>query len=213
MAVSAARRRLPAETQATRLGGGVSMTRGPAAPPSTPRYRPCLSVVASCPARWRHRCPPKPTNLDPFQPFNRIETKKMTNADQERWSKVKERLRAEVGEDVYSSWFARMDLEADRRRNRAPVGADALPQELDPVALHRTRAGLLAGGRDRRATHRGDRALGGDRARAAVKPRPETDSRRRSAPRQRQRRGRTGRCVPAMPPGTTRSAARRSIRG
>jgi chromosomal replication initiator protein len=36
----------------------------------------------------------------------------MANADQESWSRVKERLRTEVGEDVYSSWFARMDLEA-----------------------------------------------------------------------------------------------------
>ena len=36
----------------------------------------------------------------------------MSNADQENWSRVKERLRAEVGDDVYSSWFARMDLEA-----------------------------------------------------------------------------------------------------
>jgi chromosomal replication initiator protein len=29
----------------------------------------------------------------------------------ELWSRVKERLRAEVGEDVFTSWFARMDLE------------------------------------------------------------------------------------------------------
>jgi chromosomal replication initiator protein len=36
----------------------------------------------------------------------------MSNADQESWAKVKERLRADVGDDVYSSWFARMDLEA-----------------------------------------------------------------------------------------------------
>ena len=36
----------------------------------------------------------------------------MTNADQESWSRVRGRLRAEVGDDVYSSWFARMDLEA-----------------------------------------------------------------------------------------------------
>ncbi len=35
----------------------------------------------------------------------------MSNADQDGWSRVKERLRAEVGDDVYSSWFARMDLE------------------------------------------------------------------------------------------------------
>ena len=36
----------------------------------------------------------------------------MSNGEQESWSRVKERLRAEVGDDVYSSWFARMDLEA-----------------------------------------------------------------------------------------------------
>ncbi len=36
----------------------------------------------------------------------------MTNADQESWVRVKARLRAEVGDDVFSSWFARMDLEA-----------------------------------------------------------------------------------------------------
>ena len=34
------------------------------------------------------------------------------DGDQESWSRVKGRLRAEVGDDVYSSWFARMDLEA-----------------------------------------------------------------------------------------------------
>jgi chromosomal replication initiator protein len=36
----------------------------------------------------------------------------MSNADQEGWSRVKGRLRAEVGDDVYTSWFTRMDLEA-----------------------------------------------------------------------------------------------------
>ena len=36
----------------------------------------------------------------------------MSNADQESWSKVQQRLKAEVGDDIYSSWFARMDLEA-----------------------------------------------------------------------------------------------------
>jgi chromosomal replication initiator protein len=40
------------------------------------------------------------------------EKKKMPNADQESWLRVKERLRAEVGDDVYTSWFARMELEA-----------------------------------------------------------------------------------------------------
>jgi chromosomal replication initiator protein len=36
----------------------------------------------------------------------------MSNAAQEQWSRVKGRLRSSVGEDVYSSWFARMDLES-----------------------------------------------------------------------------------------------------
>ncbi|MBV9346777.1 MAG: chromosomal replication initiator protein DnaA [Pseudolabrys sp.] len=36
----------------------------------------------------------------------------MTSPDQDRWSRVKNRLRAEVGEDVFTSWFARMELEA-----------------------------------------------------------------------------------------------------
>jgi chromosomal replication initiator protein len=35
----------------------------------------------------------------------------MTSTDQERWTRVKDRLRAEVGDDVYSSWFARMELD------------------------------------------------------------------------------------------------------
>jgi chromosomal replication initiator protein len=35
----------------------------------------------------------------------------MSNDDNDSWSRVKARLRAEVGDDVFSSWFARMDLE------------------------------------------------------------------------------------------------------
>src|SRR5947208_202499 len=35
----------------------------------------------------------------------------MTNMEQDRWTRVKGRLRSSVGEDVYTSWFARMDLE------------------------------------------------------------------------------------------------------
>jgi chromosomal replication initiator protein len=36
----------------------------------------------------------------------------MTSADQQTWTRVRERLRAEVGDDVYLSWFARMELES-----------------------------------------------------------------------------------------------------
>ncbi len=35
----------------------------------------------------------------------------MTSTDQERWRRVKERLRTELGDDVFSSWFGRMELE------------------------------------------------------------------------------------------------------
>ncbi len=36
----------------------------------------------------------------------------MTGTDQERWQRIKSRLRTELGDDVFMSWFARMDLEA-----------------------------------------------------------------------------------------------------
>src|SRR3979411_3538735 len=36
----------------------------------------------------------------------------MTNTEQDRWSTVKGRRRPSGGEDVYTSWFARMDLES-----------------------------------------------------------------------------------------------------
>ncbi|MEZ5787670.1 MAG: chromosomal replication initiator protein DnaA [Xanthobacteraceae bacterium] len=35
----------------------------------------------------------------------------MSESDQDQWSRVRARLRAEVGEDIFSSWFARMDFE------------------------------------------------------------------------------------------------------
>jgi chromosomal replication initiator protein len=36
----------------------------------------------------------------------------MTSTDQQQWQKVRERLRAQLGEDIFSSWFARMELES-----------------------------------------------------------------------------------------------------
>ncbi len=64
------------------------------------------SVTARSDARSRL---PSPTDARPDT--NAKETTKMTQIDQERWSRVKGRLRAEVGEDIFSSWFARMELE------------------------------------------------------------------------------------------------------
>ncbi len=46
----------------------------------------------------------------------------MTSTDQERWQRVKEQLRKQLGEDVFSSWFGRMELEAvDRGAVRLSV--------------------------------------------------------------------------------------------
>src|SRR5260370_4900018 len=36
----------------------------------------------------------------------------MKSTDQERWRRVKDQLRIELGEDVFSSWFGRMELDA-----------------------------------------------------------------------------------------------------
>ena len=71
----------------------------------------------------------------------------MMNTESGRWSRVKGRLKAEVGDDIFSSWFARMDLEAVENETVTAFGADAISQELDPVALQRSRAALLAGRR------------------------------------------------------------------
>src|SRR5262249_57913918 len=38
-------------------------------------------------------------------------TTEMTSTVLEQWSRVKQRLRAEVGDDIFSSWFARMELD------------------------------------------------------------------------------------------------------
>jgi len=46
----------------------------------------------------------------------------MMNTDQERWQRVKDQLRKQLGEDVFSSWFGRMELEAvDRGAVRLSV--------------------------------------------------------------------------------------------
>src|SRR5512144_1915506 len=47
----------------------------------------------------------------PYSSKKSFRTMTNTNTEQDRWSRVKGRLRSNVGEDVYTSWFARMDLE------------------------------------------------------------------------------------------------------
>src|ERR1700730_17572853 len=36
----------------------------------------------------------------------------MTSSDRERWQRVKDQLRKQLGEDVFTSWFGRMELDA-----------------------------------------------------------------------------------------------------
>ncbi len=105
----------------------------------------------------------------------------MTSTNQELWTRVKGRLRAEVGEDIYTSWFARMDLEGiDAETVRMSVPTRFL-QELDSIALCRTRARLLAGRAGEGRAHRTDRALGGaasagrEGARSQLPPRETRD--------------------------------------
>src|SRR6266498_5103115 len=53
---------------------------------------------------------PLPGTL-PAPPTPLRKTLEMASTDLEQWSRVKQRLRAEVGDDIFSSWFARMDLD------------------------------------------------------------------------------------------------------
>jgi chromosomal replication initiator protein len=44
-------------------------------------------------------------------PFPAKKQNDMASTDQERWQRFKNRLRSELGEDVFTSWFARMELD------------------------------------------------------------------------------------------------------
>ncbi len=46
------------------------------------------------------------------RPIEPAESRSMTAPDQERWLRVKQRLRAQVGEEVFKSWFAAMEHDA-----------------------------------------------------------------------------------------------------
>src|SRR5258708_12444437 len=43
---------------------------------------------------------------------NQTETRQMNNSDQDLWNRVRGRLKSNVGDDIFNSWFARMELEA-----------------------------------------------------------------------------------------------------
>ena len=73
--------------------------------------------------------------------------------------RVKKRLQAELGDAIYTSWFARMELREPGPRHRPHQRAHPVPQELDPVPLQRAAADLLAVGAADRAAHRPFRAI------------------------------------------------------
>ena len=138
----------------------------------------------------------------------------MTSPDQERWLRVKEKLRAEVGEDIFQSWFARMDLErieVNTAHLSVPTrflkswiqshytdrvlacwqGENADIQKIDVSRAqrrdpHRAAQGQAARDRSSPIAIRGS---GGSTSASFAPP------------------------TPRSPPDTTRSAARRSIRG
>ena len=76
----------------------------------------------------------------------------MTSTDQERWSRVKGRLQSRSRRRHFLELVRAHGPRGGRERDRPAVGADALPEELDPVALQRPRAELLAGRRRQRCS-------------------------------------------------------------
>ena len=83
-------------------------------------------------------------------------------AERKRGSRVKRRLRAELGEDIFASWFGRLELDTPGRWLRLCRRADAFSKELDRVPLHRSHAGALPhGSRRPRARHDRRRSAGG----------------------------------------------------
>jgi ATPase involved in DNA replication initiation len=136
----------------------------------------------------------------------------MTNTEQDRWSRVKGRLRTSVGEDVYTSWFARMDLEGVQDESvRLSVPTRFLKSWIQAHYADRV---LTCWQAEMPEVHRIDLTV-----RTAMRcPAPPRKPQHRltnagsSAPMAARRRS----CAPPQPrrcpPTTTRSAARRSIR-
>src|ERR1700722_17664413 len=55
---------------------------------------------------------PSPASLGRAHISDKKEQHTISITDQQRWQKVKEQLRHQLGEDVFTSWFGRMELEA-----------------------------------------------------------------------------------------------------
>ena len=133
--------------------------------------------------------------------------------EQDRWSRVKGRLRSTVGEDVYSSWFARMDLESVQDESvHLSVPTRFLKSWIQAHYAERVLACWQAEMPDSapRSTSPCARAM------RCAAPAKEAPAGRSAAPRADRRPAQRTNCAPLRPrrcpPTTTRSAARRSIR-
>ena len=136
----------------------------------------------------------------------------MTNMEQDRWSRVKGRLRSSVGEDVYTSWFARMDLESVQQES---VHLSVPTRFLKSwIQAHYAERVLTCWQAEMPEVHRIDLTVRtAMRCAAPAKEAPRRSMRAApsgpmAVPRPNCARPRSRRCRPAM----TRSAARRSIR-
>ena len=137
----------------------------------------------------------------------------MTSPDQERWLRVKEQLRAEVGEDIFQSWFARMDLERIEVEHRASsVPTRFLKSWIQSHYTDRVLACWQGENSDIQKIEVTVRSAMIRTVPPKIKPPAVTE------PRRDPRIGRPtsasfARSMRRFPPDTTRSAARRSIRG
>ena len=96
----------------------------------------------------------------------------MAGIEQEHWARVRIRLRAEVGDDIYTSWFARMDLEGiEGETVKLSVPTRFLKSWIGSHYAEKVMS-LLAGGTAGDFPHRDHRALGGHPPVAAQRPRP-----------------------------------------
>ena len=138
-------RRLPAETQLARTSMscrfGPKGLRGPKSPPPTSSTE-CRCVPFPARRRLNRRQAEPPASVSTNQ--SKREQKNVQRGSGE----------LVTGQGTPAGGSRRRRLfelvcahgpGGDRGRHGAPVGADPLPQELDPVALRRTGAGLLAG--------------------------------------------------------------------
>ena len=105
-------------------------------------------------------------------------TNAVTTSDEPRGQKVRAMLRAQLGDDIFTSWFHTLEFESFEGRHGEGLGPGQVPQNLDPVALLRRSPRLLPRRVQGRGEGRGGAAPAGRQRRAA---RPSRSRRHRLA--------------------------------